>query len=204
MSGLDNIIKEIQASAKTEADAVLQEADQYCEEYMANVKETVQKEVEQFGKKAESERKLYEEKTKSGAQFRERNAILKVKQQCIKEVIQKAQEKLMNLPETEYFNFLIKLFEKHVQPQEGTMFFNEKDMSRMPLDFKEKIEKIAGENGGHISISSERTGIHDGFILAYGEIEENCQIKALFDANMDRLKDIVNRQLFEEGVIPWN
>ena len=196
MSGLDNIIKEIQASAKTEADAILQEADKYCEEYMADVKEKVQKDVEQFQKKAESERNLYEEKTKSGAQFRERNAILKAKQQSIEEVIRKAQEKLMNLPQAEYFDFLAKLFEKNVQPQSGTMFLSEKDVARMPADFKEKIENIAVKKGGQITISSERAGIADGFILVYGEIEENCQLKALFDANIDRLKDIVNRQLF--------
>ena len=196
MSGLDNIIKEIQASAKAEADAILQEADKYCEEYMAAVKEKVQTEVEQYEKRAEMDRNLYEEKTKSGAQFRERNAILKAKQQSIEEVIRKSQNKLMNLPETEYFDFLIKLFEKNVQPQEGTMFLCEKDIARMPLDFKEKIEKIAQEKGGKIVVSSDRAGVNSGFILTYGEIEENCQIKALFDANIDKLKDIVNRQLF--------
>lgn len=196
MSGLDNIIKEIQASAKAEADAILQEADKYCEEYMADVKEKVQKDVVQFQKRAESERNLYEEKTKSGAQFRERNAILKAKQQSIEEAIKKAQEKLMNLPQAEYFDFLTKLFEKNVQPQSGTMFLSEKDVARMPEDFKEKIENIAVEKGGQITISSERAGIADGFILVYGEIEENCQLKALFDANIDKLKDIVNRKLF--------
>lgn len=196
MSGLDNIIKEIQASAKAEADAILQEADKYCEEYMADVKEKVKKEVEQFQKKAESERKLYEEKTKSGAQFRERNAILKAKQQSIEEVIKKAQEKLINLPEAEYFDFLARLFEKNVQSQSGTMFLSEKDAARMPSDFKEKIEKIAEEKGGQIVVSSDRAGIANGFILVYGEIEENCQMKALFEADIDRLKDIVNRQLF--------
>ena len=60
MSGLDNIIKEIQASAKAEADAVLQEADKYCEEYMADVKVKVQKEVEQLEKKALAERNLFQ------------------------------------------------------------------------------------------------------------------------------------------------
>ena len=196
MSGLDNIIKEIQAGAKAEADAILQEADKYCEEYMAEVKVKVLKEVEQFHKKAETDRNLYEEKTKSGAQFRERNAILKARQQGINEVIRKAQEKLINLPDAEYFDFLIKLFEKNVQAQNGIMFISEKDIDRMPSDFKEKVKNISKENGGQITISSERANINNGFVLAYGEIEENCQIKALFDADIDRLKDIANQQLF--------
>ena len=196
MSGLDNIIKEIQASAKAEADAVLQEADKYCEEYMADVKVKVQKEVEQFEKKAQAERNLYEEKTKSGAQFRERNAVLKIRQQSIDEVIIKAQEKLENLPDAEYFAFLIKLFEKNVQSQKGIMYMSERDINRMPADFKEKIKKTAEQMGGQMTISSDRESVNNGFILAYGDIEENCQIKALFDADIDRLKDIVNQQLF--------
>lgn len=196
MSGLDNMIKEIQTSAKAEADIILQEADNYCEKYMADVKEKVQQEVEQFHKKARAKRDLYEEKTRSGAQFRERNAILKAKQQSIEEVIKKAQEKITNLPEAEYFDFLAKLFERNVQAQTGTMFLSEKDAARMPSDFKEKIESIAEKNNGHIVLSSGRAEITDGFILVYGDIEENCQLKALFDANIDRLKDIVNRQLF--------
>lgn len=195
MSGLDNIIKEIQASAKAEADAILKEADQYCEEYMADVKEKVQVEVEQLQRKAEAERNLYQEKTKSGAGFRERNAILKAKQQSIEEAIKRSEEKLTNLPDEEYFDFLGKLFEKNVQPQKGIMYLSKADIARMPENFKTKIENIAQEKGGQITLSSDRE-IANGFILAYGEIEENCQIKALFDANIDRLKDIVNKQLF--------
>ena len=89
MSGLDKIIEEIGASAKAEADIILQKADQYCEEYMANVKKEVQQEVEHFEKNAEAQRNLYREKTKSGAGFRERNAILKAKQQSVQEVLKR-------------------------------------------------------------------------------------------------------------------
>ena len=63
MSGLDKIIEEIGASAKAEADIILQKADQYCEEYMANVKKEVQQEVEHLEKNAEAQRNLYREKT---------------------------------------------------------------------------------------------------------------------------------------------
>lgn len=196
MSGLDKIIEEIGASAKAEADIILQKADQYCEEYMANVKKEVQQEVEHFEKNAEAQRNLYREKTKSGAGFRERNAILKAKQQSVQEVMKRARKKLENLPENEYFDFLIRLFEKNVQPQSGIMFFSEKDIKRMPENFKTQIQNTAHEKGGQIEISSDRADVDNGFVLVYGEIEENCQIKALFDADMGRLKDIANRKLF--------
>lgn len=55
---------------------------------------------------------------------------------------------------------------------------------------------MAKEKGGQIELSSDRTDVENGFVLVYGEVEENCQIKALFDADMGRLKDIANRKLF--------
>ncbi len=38
-----------------------------------------------------------------------------------------------------------------------------------------------------------RDNIDNGFILAYGGIEENCTIRAMFDAKRDELSDIVHR-----------
>ena len=148
MSGLDKIIEEIGASAKAEADIILQKA--------------VQQEVEHFEKNAEAQRNLYREKTKSGAGFRERNAILKAKQQSVQEVLKRAGEKLENLPENEYFDFLTRLLEKNVQPQSGIMFFNEKDIKRMPENFKTRIENVAKEKGGQIELSSDRTDVENG------------------------------------------
>ena len=196
MSGLDKIIEEIGASAKAEADIILQKADQYCEEYMANVKKEVQQEVEHFEKNAEAQRNLYREKTKSGAGFRERNAILKAKPHPVQEGVTRAGEKLEHLPENEDFDFLTRLLEKNVQPQNGIIFFSEKDMKRMPENFKARIENVAKEKGGQIEFSSDRADVENGFVLVYGEIEENCRIKALFEADMGRLKDIANRKLF--------
>ena len=46
MSGLDNIVNEIRTNAKKEADNILKEADDYCQAYMDDVKQQVEKEVE--------------------------------------------------------------------------------------------------------------------------------------------------------------
>ena len=58
MSGLDKIIEEIGASAKAEADIILQKADQYCEEYMANVKKEVSRKWNTLKKCRSSEKSL--------------------------------------------------------------------------------------------------------------------------------------------------
>ena len=109
MGGLDKIVEEIRRQAEAEAAEILKSADEYCENYMENARKNVQEEVDKFNKKALDDRTLYDEKTRSGGEFMERNAILKAKQQCISEVIERALEKIRLLPTDEYFELLKKI-----------------------------------------------------------------------------------------------
>lgn len=196
MGGLDKIIEEIKDQANAEAGQILKEADEYCDEYMKEITDKVADEVEAFEKKEKSKRDLYDEKVKSGALFRERNEILKTKQQCINEVIKEAEYTICNLETKQYFDFLSKLFEANFDGTDGEMFFGKEDLERMPEEFKEKIKAIADNKGAKVNISDKTKNIKNGFILIYGEIEENCTIQSLFDEKSDALRDIVNKELF--------
>ncbi|WP_455950314.1 V-type ATP synthase subunit E [Eubacterium sp.] len=196
MGGLDKIIEEIKDQANAEAGQILKEADEYCDEYMKEITDKVADEVEAFEKKEKSKRDLYDEKVKSGALFRERNEILKTKQQCINEVIKEAEYTICNLETKQYFDFLSKLFEANFDGTDGEMFFGKEDLERMPEEFKEKIKAIADNKGAKVNISDKTKNIKNGFILVYGEIEENCTIQSLFDEKSDALRDIVNKELF--------
>lgn len=196
MGGLDKIIEEIKDQANAEAGQILKEADEYCDEYMKEITDKVADEVETFEKKEKLKRDLYDEKVKSGALFRERNEILKTKQQCINEVIKEAEYTICNLETKQYFDFLSKLFEANFDGTDGEMFFGKEDLERMPEEFKEKIKAIADNKGAKVNISDKTKNIKNGFILVYGEIEENCTIQSLFDEKSDALRDIVNKELF--------
>lgn len=196
MSGLDNIVEEIRNQSKQEADEILKEADVFCKDYMNKIKKDVEVEVVSIEKKALADRKLYEEKTVSGMEFLERNSILRAKQQVIEQAIDKARESIAGLNDEEYFNVLEKLLRKNVQQGNGRICFSKKDLDRIPKGFEDRVKEIAAENQGELVIDKEPANIKDGFVLVYGEIEENCTLKALFDSNIDRIKDIANKQLF--------
>ena len=196
MSGLDNIVEEIRNQSKQEADEILKEADAFCKDYMDKIKKDVEAEVVSIENKALADRKLYEEKTVSGMEFLERNSILRAKQQVIEQAIDKARESIASLGDEEYFNILEKLLRKNVQQGNGRICFSKKDLDRIPKDFEDRVKEIATENQGELVIDKEPANIKDGFVLVYGEIEENCTLKALFDSNIDRIKDIANKQLF--------
>lgn len=196
MSGLDNIVEEIRNQSKQEADEILKEADVFCKDYMNKIKKDVEVEVVSIEKKALADRKLYEEKTVSGMEFLERNSILRAKQQVIEQAIDKARESIAGLNDEEYFNVLEKLLRKNVQQDKGKICFSKKDLDRIPNGFEDRVKEIVAENQGELVIDKEPANIKDGFVLVYGEIEENCTLKALFDSNIDRIKDIANKQLF--------
>jgi len=194
MSGLDNIVEEIRNQSKQEANEILKEADVFCKDYMNKIKKDL--EVVSIEKKALADRKLYEEKTVSGMEFLERNSILRAKQQVIEQAIDKARESITGLNDEEYFNVLEKLLRKNVQQGKGKICFSKKDLDRIPNGFENRVKEIVAENQGELVIDKEPANIKDGFVLVYGEIEENCTLKALFDSNIDRIKDIANKQLF--------
>ena len=196
MSGLDNIVEEIRNQSKQEADEILKEADVFCKDYMNKIKKDVEVEVVSIEKKALADRKLYEEKTVSGMEFLERNSILRAKQQVIEQAIDKARESIAGLNDEEYFNVLEELLRKNVQQGKGKICFSKKDLDRIPNGFEDRVKEIVAENQGELVIDKEPANIKDGFVLVYGEIEENCTLKALFDSNIDRIKDIANKQLF--------
>lgn len=196
MSGLEKIVEEIRRQAETEAADILNKADEYCGTYMNDIHKKVQEEVYKFNKKALDERTLYDEKTRSGGEFMERNALLRARQQCINEVIDTALEKITQLPTEEYFELIKKILRVNVHSAEGIMKMSKADLDRISSDFEKQVNEIATENNGTLIISKEATDIKDGFILVYGEIEENCTFKALFNTNIDKLKDIANKELF--------
>jgi len=115
----------------------------------------------------------------------------------ISEVLEDAYKAVGELDDAAYFAMLEKVLEKYVLPEEGTICFTEKDRKRMPQGYMEKVYETAKKKGGSLELTETvPDGMDGGFILTYGGIEENCTIKALFDARREELSDKVNRQLF--------
>ena len=57
-------------------------------------------------------------------------------------------------------------------------------------------QALAGKPGASLTLDEAPRDIDGGFVLIYGDIEENCSFEALFDAQKDRLQDEVRALLF--------
>ena len=96
----------------------------------------------------------------------------------------------------EYFELILKMLGKYALSQEGEIFFSANDLKRMPTGFEQDAQQKAQANGGSLKVSRKGMNIENGFVLVYGGIEENCTLRAMFDAKRDELADKVHRMLF--------
>ena len=182
MAGLEKIKSQILDEAKGTANAKIEDA---------------KAQAEQMKTQAQAEGAAQKERVKSAIDLQRRTRLLEAKQEMIAEIIGKAYEKVISLAPDEYYQMLLSILEAYVLPQEGEIYFSVKDLENMPVGFGKEIEEIALAKGGKLTVAGAgRDNIDNGFILAYGGIEENCTIRAMFDAKRDELADIVHRMLF--------
>lgn len=196
MTGLEKMKGQILEEARAAARAKVQEAQRQAEEMLAQARAEAEKTTGEMERKAGSDIVNYKERTASALDLRRRTGILAAKQEIISEVLEKSFRAVREMEAEQYFALLEKMLRKYVLPQEGEIFFSEADQKRMPDGFKERIQAAAREKGGSLAIKEESRNVEDGFILVYGGVEENCTLRAIFDARKDALSDRIHGLLF--------
>jgi V/A-type H+-transporting ATPase subunit E len=198
MAGLDKIIKHIEDDAAAVALAILTDAQSKAEEIVSAAKEQAQKKCEEIQKKTEADVDMTLNKAESAALLQERKLILNAKQELINEVIEHAKTSLTQLPEEDYFSIIKKMIKKYALPKKGEIIFSHADKNRLPANLESELSSILSDiQGAELLISNETRKLDGGFILVYGDIEENCSFEALFMAAKESLQDKVYKFLFE-------
>ena len=186
MTGLEKMKSQILDEARAAAEKKLSAARSEADGILAEAKAEAEKCMSSFSQKSE----------RAVASYKRRKNILAEKQEMIASVLDKAYSSVESMEKDEYFGMLLKMLDKYAQPQEGEIFFSPADLAKLPDGFAGKVEEAAKKKGGSLEISKEGRNIENGFILAYGGIEENCTLRAMFDAKRDELSDKVYRILF--------
>lgn len=196
MTGLEKILNSIDDEATLLAEKTIVEAQLKGEEILAQAKLKAQKEAEAIAEAAELEVARIEKRAASQMELQSRELLLKAKCEMIAQTIDKARDVLKALPDEDYFKVMERLFERHMQPKKGELIFSAADMKRLPDSFKSSIAKLAESIGGEVEISEQTRDLDGGFVLSYGDIEENCSFEALFVSKYEFLRDKVNEILF--------
>ena len=196
MSGLDKIKSQILDEANHSAEGMLAEAKDKAAQILCDAKAEAEAEASKLSQKSRSAVETYAERVQSSGEMQRKKAILQAKQEIIAGVLEKAYAQICALDDAAYFELIEKMLEAYVQPGDGIICFNEKDLKRMPKEFEAKIKKAAEAKKGTLTLALEPKEMDGGFLLVYGGIEENCTIRAMFDAKRDELSDQVQGVLF--------
>ena len=196
MTGLEKITDQIQEEAKASAARRLEAAQKEADAVLAEAKDACAAMEAEAAEKTAAMKANYEGRVKSSAEQQRRTALLRAKQEIIAEVIEEAYVTLKEKDVQSYFLTMEKILKTYALAEDGEIYFSSEDLARMPADFEKKIKAAAREKGGSLVLKKEPKAIADGFVLVYGGVEENCTLKALFDAKRDQLQDKVNAILF--------
>ena len=196
MTGLEKITSQIQEEAKDSAAKKLEAAKKEADEILAEAKKACEAMEAEAAEKDALLKTNYESRAKSSAEQQRRTALLRAKQEIIADVIEDAYVTLKKKDAKGYFLTMEKILKTYALAEDGEIYFSKEDLARMPAGFEKKIEAAAKEKGGSRVLKKEPKAIADGFVLVYGGIEENCTLRALFDAKRDQLQDQVNAILF--------
>lgn len=194
MTGLDKIINQIKlesdqavsaklSEANKKAEAIIDEAKAQINDECVDIESTGRQKAEDTLSRALSAAALYKKKT-----------LLAEKQRIISETFDKAEERLNNLGDAEYFEFIKKIAVKNALPKEGILLLSTKDIQRLPEGFEAKLNSMLKD--GSLKVSREPANIGYGFVLSYGGIEENCTFRALIDSERETFADKVQELLF--------
>jgi len=198
MTGLEKILKTIDDVALVNVDAVINQANKEAEKIMADAKSEAEKKCAQIALKSDTDVKAVISRAESAAKLQEKKKILDAKQQIISNIITSARNSLAQLPDSEYESILLQMAKKNAHNKAGLIQFSKADKARLSVDFDTKLKAVLTDSeGATLTVSDQEADIKGGFLLIYGDIEENCTFDALFASAKEELQDKVNLLLFE-------
>lgn len=197
MSGIEKIIETVLADAEHACENVMNDAKNKEQSIIDAAKEEAKRKSDDILKLAENEAAGILRKTESDMDLHHAKRLLAERVAIIEEVTGKALERLLSLPDKEYFENLISMAAANAEKGKGVMLLSKKDFARMDTDFNTRLNKILSEKGKALTVEESDRILDGGFILRYGNVEHNCTFSALFSAFSDELKDIIYAKLFD-------
>ena len=195
MTGLDKITQKIAQESREKIDAVLAEANRAAAQILADGRTEADAQANRIIADANDEANRITAAARAKAESLTRTKYLEVKNAVVNDVIAAAFEAVEQMDDEAYFDLLYKLCVKNIEKGECELFLNARDLKRLPSDFEDRINGAVYETGA-VHVAKQPMPIENGFVLVYGDMEVNCTLRAVFDASMDALKDLLSPMLF--------
>ena len=196
MSGIDSILNIISNEQKVAENNIIRSAEEKAKGIEAEGDSKAEKAYNNYMKKALEKAEIDYKNACNSIDSENKRKILKCRVELIETATQKVLEKISLLSDNEYFEMILRIAVQKIHKGNGVLYFSQKDIARLPLNFAEKLSVIAEKAGGTVEISATPADIENGFILVYGLISENCTFKAIIESEKDYIRDTIAKELF--------
>lgn len=190
MSGLDKILEQINKEATDTANETINFANVEADKILKKAQEDAEAKREEISAQSILNVSAVTKQIQSVAAQMEKKKILVAKQEIIDGILDSALKHLENMDAPEYFAIIEKMIEKYAGNEAGVISFNARDLARIP---QSTLNLAAQKN---LKLSKEAVDISGGFILGYGNIDENCSFEGLILAMRESLQDKISQILF--------
>ena len=190
MTGLENILLQIESEAKTKAAKAMHSAEcdaERCVDEAVLKAEEISNEYKALAEKRAAE---LISRAKTADEGKLSRARLLKKQEIIKATIENAKNEIKEQKADDYFTFLESLLKKYALNEKGIILMAAEDKKEITDSFSVAIKKYK------LEASQGDIPARGGFVLVYGSIEINCTIAAIFDAASEEISDMLNDFLF--------
>ena len=193
MSKGEKIIAEIYHECDEKIAAINKENDTVCNEILDRAKSQAREITDnaRFLIEEQSAKLLKAHQSKS--ELEKRNMLLKTRRQEIDKAVDHVLEYMNSLPSKVYFELIYSLA-KNSDLKEGIVYFNSKDLKRVPKN----LESRFAEKGISAKLSdTPNDTIESGCILKNGDIEENMSFSAVIAQRREEIEDLISKELFK-------
>ena len=201
MTGCDKIVEEILEEARQAVRTKLDTAEQKAAAVAAEGRRNAQEQAATILAEGLEQEEGIRRAARSAAALRVRNAKLAHRRRELDAAMTATIAYLNALPDVAYFDRLLPVLGRSVQPGAGILRLNARDLARLPADFDSRLRALLKEAGveGTITVSGVPSAIDGGLLLQYGDVEINAAFSALAEEKREALEDLINRELFADG-----
>ncbi len=190
MTSGEKILAGILGEAKKDAEAVIKEAEEKAALYAAEAERKAQAKKAAVIADAEKKAEVIRAAGVSSAELIKRDRALGIRMQAISDILSETERRIAAMKDEDYFEFIADLVKKSATQKQGEILLSESDLKRNTDILKEKL------SGCSLTLSDTPAEITSGFVLKYGDIMINGDIKAIIHEKRDILVDSINRTLF--------
>ena len=195
MEGMERIRESILAEARTQAEAIIKEAEDKVKEMEIQAEKRAEELTKNRLERAEVEAQEAQKRMLSMAELELKKQSLEAKQSIIDQAFDKTLAKLNNLPEEKYAAMIVSAL--------GSVGLKGGEVLIVPPQDREKfqkglLKKVNDRLGIELKLSDEDRGIQGGFIVKVDGVEINNSFETLLRMEREKVESEIADILFQQ------